>query len=74
MANISQIQFSNAFSRMKTYEFHLRFHWSLFLMFHLQYSSIGSDNSLVPFRRQAIIWTNGGKFTDVYMHHSASMS
>ena len=24
-----------------------------------QYSSIGSDNGLVPVRRQAIIWTNG---------------
>ena len=23
--------------------------------------------------RQAIIWTNVGKFTDAYMHHSASM-
>ena len=25
-----------------------------------QYSSIGSDNGLVPTRRQAIIWTNDG--------------
>ena len=25
-------------------------------------------------RHQAIIWTNNGKFTDGYMHHSASMS
>ena len=25
-----------------------------------QYSSIGSDNGLVPIRRQAIIWTNDG--------------
>ena len=25
-------------------------------------------------RRQAIIWTNDGKFTDAYMRHSASMS
>ena len=25
-----------------------------------QYSNIGSDNGLVPTRRQAIIWTNGG--------------
>ena len=23
---------------------------------------------------EAIIWTNGGLFTDAYMHHSASMS
>ena len=27
---------------------------------NLQYSSIGSDNGLVPSRRQAIIRTNGG--------------
>ena len=39
-----------------------------------QYSSIGSDNGLVPVRWQAIIWTNDGKFTDSYLHHSASMS
>ena len=25
-------------------------------------------------RRQAIIWTSDGQFTDAYMHHSASMS
>ena len=29
---------------------------------------------LAPSRRQAIIWTNDGKFTDAYMRHSASMS
>ena len=39
-----------------------------------QYSSIVSDNGLAPTRRQAIIWSNGGKFTDAYMRHSASMS
>ena len=40
------------------------------------YSSIGSDNGLSPTRRQAIIWTNDGYFTDKYMYilHSASMS
>ena len=54
MAAISQTMLSNAFSWMKMYEFRLRFHWSLFLGF--QYSSIGSDNSLALFRRQAIIW------------------
>ena len=27
-----------------------------------------------PGRRQAIIWTNAGKFIDTYMRHSASMS
>ena len=34
-----------------------------------QNSSNGSDNGLAPARRQAIIWTNDGKFTDVYMRH-----
>ena len=29
---------------------------------------------LVPTRWQAIIWTNDGKLTDAYMHHSASLS
>ena len=29
-----------------------------------QYSSFGSDNGLAPARRQAIIWTNAGLFTD----------
>ena len=37
-------------------------------------SSIGSDSGLAPTRRQAIIWTNDGPFTDAYMRHSASMS
>ena len=35
MAAISQKIFSNAFSWMKTYEFRLSFHWSLFLRFEL---------------------------------------
>ena len=38
------------------------------------YSSIHSDNSLVPNRRQAIIWTSDVLFPDAYIHHSASMS
>ena len=37
-----------------------------------QYPSIGPDNGLAPIRRQAIIWTNDGLFTDAYMRHSAS--
>ena len=41
---------------------------------NLPYSSIGSDNVLVPTRRQAIIWTNDGWLTDAYMRHSASIS
>ena len=61
---------------MKMFEFQLEFHLGLFLMlrYNYQYSSIGSDNSLVTTRRQTIIWTYGGKVTDVYMRHSASMS
>ena len=30
--------------------------------------------ALVQIRRQAIIWNNGGQFTDAYMRNSASMS
>ena len=33
---------------MKLYEFRLKFHWSLFLRVHKQYSNIGSDNGLAP--------------------------
>ena len=39
-----------------------------------QFPSIGLDNGLAPARRQAIIWTNEGWFTDAYMRHSAWMS
>ena len=39
-----------------------------------QYSSIGSDNGMAPTRRQAVISTTDGKFTDAYMRHSASMN
>ena len=35
MPAVSQTAFSNAFSWMKMYEFRLRFHWCLFLMFQL---------------------------------------
>ena len=35
MAAILQTTFSNAFSWMKMHEFHLRFHWSLFLRLEL---------------------------------------
>ena len=38
------------------------------------FSEIGSDSGLVQTRRQAIIWTNGGEFTDAYMRHLTSMS
>ena len=74
MDAISQTTFSSAFSWMKMFEFQLKFHWSLFLKVQLKYSSIGLDYGLAPSRRQAIIWTNDGKFNDAYMRHSASMS
>ena len=56
------------------YEFWLQFPWSLLLRSNLQYSNIGSEKDLAPTRRQAIVWTNDGLFTDAYMRHSASMS
>ena len=56
------------------FEHRLKFHWSLFLRVQLTIPSIGSDNGLVPTRRQAIIWTYDGYITDAYMRHSASMS
>ena len=40
----------------------------------LQYSSIGSDNDLSPARRQAIVWSSDGSFTDTYMRRFASVS
>ena len=45
---------------MKIYEFPLKFHWSLFEGPNQHYSSIGSDNGLVPIMRQDIIRTNDG--------------
>ena len=33
-----------------------------------------ADNDLALARRQAIIWTNDGYFTDAYICHLASMS
>ena len=59
---------------MKAYEFWLQVHWNLFLEVQLTFSNIGSDNSLALARRQAMIWTNEGKFTEAYMRHLASMS
>ena len=73
MAAIFHMTFSNAFSWMKMLEFRLKFHWSLFLGSNQPYSSIGSDNGLVSGRWQAIVWTNDGYFTNVYVHHLASM-
>ena len=46
----------------------------LLLRAKLTNSNIGSNNGLVPTRRQTIIWTTDGYFTDTYMGHSAPMS
>ena len=46
--NLLKKAYSNAFSWLKIYEFCIRFHWNLFLMFELTYSSICSDNALAP--------------------------
>ena len=45
-----------------------------FFKFQLKYSGIRSDNGLAPTRRQAIVWTNDGLFTDKYLCHSTSAS
>ena len=74
MADISQTTLSHAYSWKKMLEFRLKFHWSSFLRVQLTIFHQGSDNGLAPTRRQAIIWSNDGKFTDAYMRHSASMS
>ena len=52
MAASSQMTFSNVFSWMEMYEFHLRFQTNLFLGFEWTYS-IGSDNGLALTKRQA---------------------
>ena len=48
--------------------------FTLFLSANWQYPGIVSDNGLAPTRRQAIIWSNDGKFIDAYMRRSAAMS
>ena len=59
MAIILQTTFWNAFSEMKKMcEFPIKFHWNVSTSAH--YHNIGSDNGLVPKRRQTIKWTNGG--------------
>ena len=49
---------------MKMFILRLRFHWSLFSSVQLTIFQHWSDNGLAPSRRQAIIWTNDGGFTD----------
>ena len=74
MAAIFQTTFSNAFSWMKIYKFRLRFHLSLFPRVQLTIFRHCFSGGLAPSRRQAIIWSNDGYFTDAYMCHSAWMS
>ena len=59
---------------MKKYAFDWNFTKICSYKSNKQYSKIGSDNGMAPIRRQAIIWTNNGLFTDEYMRHSASTS
>ena len=65
MATILQ-KFSNTFSLVKI-NFDQNFTKVCSLVSNQQYSSIGSDNGLVPPRRQAIIWTKDGEIIDAYM-------
>ena len=58
MLAIFRAPFANGFSWLKIYEFWLEFHLSLFYVSNQPYCNIGSDNDLVPVRRQVIIWSN----------------
>ena len=84
MANISQTTFSNAIPWMKVEDnstnISLEFvpkcqinNYNRSNHTNVQYNNISSDNGLAPTRRQAIIWTNDGKFTDTYVRHWASV-
>ena len=42
----------------------------MFPMVYLTIWKHWADNSLAPNRRQAIIWTNDGKFADAYIYAS----
>ena len=58
MTAISQMVWSGTFSWMKSFAFWLKFHRSLFSGSNWQWPSIGLDDGLAPYRRQAIICTN----------------
>ena len=60
MATISQTTFSNAFRELKLSNCDACVTDVCSYGSHEQYFSIGSNNDLVPSRRQAIIWTNDG--------------
>ena len=74
MDDILLTTFLNTFLEWKYMNFDYDFIDVCSLGSNYQYSSSGSDNGLEPTRRQLVIWTNGGKFTDVYLRHSASMN
>ena len=60
---ISQMKFSN-----------VKFLKDIWILINVSLKFIPkSDNGLARPRRQAIIWTSDGKFTDAYMPHSAPM-
>ena len=59
-----QTRFSNVFFVNESVWISIKF--SLKFVPKGPYSSIGSDDGLVLVRRQAIIWTNDGYFTDAY--------
>ena len=63
---IFQATFSNAFSLIKIVIFWWKFHWNFFQGSNQNNSIMGSDNGFALTRRQAIIWTNDGYFTDTY--------
>ena len=64
MAAISQTIYSDAFPWMKSFQFWLKFHWSLFIYtkgpgdYSWEQRNVCSDNDLVPNRRQTIIWSS----------------
>ena len=56
-------------------EWKIVFHSNMLYMVLITISSIGSDNGLVPNRRQAIIWINDSLVycVHMYVHHEVSM-
>ena len=57
---------------MKILNLKLNFTETCSLVSDWQDGNIGSDNALVPIRRQAIIWSNIDFLTGAYIRRSAS--
>ena len=71
MATTLVMTFSNAFSWVKICSFWFKFHWNVFIGFHLNlYTSTGADNGLAPNSRQTIIWNNDGQQWCIYVSFS----